>query len=464
LDTEWDVVVIGSGPGGYVAALRASQLGLKTAVVEEEHIGGVCLNWGCVPTKALIHSASLYRSTKSAKQYGVSVPSVEADLSAIVRYSRTAASRISKGVEYLLRNAGVEVLWGRGRFVDLDEVAVTDAKGTTTNHRARGIVIATGGRPIVIPGTENAGHLLMDVRRAMTPTSLPKRLIVIGGGAIGVEFAYIYACLGTRVTIVEMLESLLPQADHEIGEELRKAFRRLSIEVLVSTKLVGVKREGDSVRAVLSREQENVTVKADAILVAVGVRPNSADLGLEDIGVETERGFIAVDRKCSTGVGNIYAIGDVTGGQLLAHKASAQGIAAAEALAGIDRDRVDLSLVPACCYCEPQVAQVGPTERELEASDVSFSVGRFPFAANAKATATGHRVGMVKLLFAEEDDRLLAAHLIGPGVSEMIAELALAAREGVTAERLGRLIHPHPSLSEALMEAAEAAHGKAIHV
>jgi dihydrolipoamide dehydrogenase len=458
------VLVIGSGPGGYVAAIRAAQLGLKTKIVEREHIGGVCLNWGCIPTKALIHSVSMYRSLKNAKQYGVSVSSVEADLPAIVKYSRSAATRISKGVEYLLRNANVEVLWGHGRLVGQDEVTVTDSDGKTTTHRVGGIVIATGGRPIVIPGTEKAGELLMDIRSAMTPSSLPKRLIVIGGGAIGVEFAYIYACLGTRVTIVEMLDSLLPQADHEMGEELNKAFRRLSIEVLVSTKLVDVERNGNDIRALLSKEREEMTREADAILVAVGVRPNSEDLGLEDVGIQADKGFITVNQTCSTGVGNIYAIGDVTGGQLLAHKASAQGIAAAEALAGVSNDGVDLSLVPACCYCEPQVAQVGPTEKELKASGVNFSVGRFPFAANAKASATGSRTGKVKLLFSEDDGRLLGAHLIGPGVSEMISGLGLAIREGVTAERLGKLIHPHPSLSEAVMEAAEAANGLAIHL
>jgi dihydrolipoamide dehydrogenase len=261
-----------------------------------------------------------------------------------------------------------------------------------------------------------------------------------------------------------MLDSLLPQADREMGEELKKAFRRLSIEVLVSTKLAAVDRKGDVVQAQLVQRDKEVMREADRILVAVGVRPNSEDLGLEDIGIETDKGFITVDQTCSTGVGNIYAIGDVTGGQLLAHKASAQGIAAAEALAGVNNNGVDLSLVPACCYCEPQVAQVGPTEQELMASGVSFSVGRFPFAANAKATATGQRLGTVKLLFSEENDHLLGAHLIGPGVSEMISELALAVREGVTADTLGRLIHPHPSLSEAIMEAAEAAHDKAIHL
>jgi dihydrolipoamide dehydrogenase len=464
VDKKWDLLVIGSGPGGYVAAIRAAQLGLKTGIIEREHIGGVCLNWGCIPTKALVHSASLYQSIKSAKQYGVSVSSVKADLPAMVKYSRTAASRISKGVQYLLRNAGVDVLWGHGRLVGLDEVAVTDSEGRVITHRSRGTIIATGGRHIVIPGTEAAGELLMDIRSAMTPSSLPKRLIVIGGGAIGVEFAYVYACLGTRVTIVEMLDSLLPQADHEMGEELRKVFRRLSIEVLVSTKLAGVERNGDVVRAILAHNEGDMTREAEAILVAVGVRPNSEDIGLEDIGIETDRGFITVDETCATGIGNIYAIGDVTGGQLLAHKASAQGIAAAEALAGVNEHGVDLSLVPACCYCEPQVAQVGPTQRELEASGVSFSVGEFPFAANAKATATGHRVGMVKLLFSRKDNRLLAAHMIGPNVSEMISELALAISEGVTAERLGQLIHPHPSLSEAVMEAAESVLGRAIHV
>jgi dihydrolipoamide dehydrogenase len=298
----------------------------------------------------------------------------------------------------------------------------------------------------------------------MTPTSLPKRLLVIGGGAIGVEFAYIYAGLGTKVTIVEMLDRLLPQADHEMSEELQKAFRRLSIDVLVSTRLVGVERNGDAVTAHLAAEGEETTREAERILVAVGVQPNSGNIGLEAAGIKTERGFIIVDEKCHAGRGSIFAIGDVTGGQLLAHKASAQGIVAAEALAGRDDTAVDLSLVPACCYCEPQVAQVGPTEQELKRDGVRYVAGVFPFAANAKATATGNRNGKVKLLVSEDDGRLLGAHLIGPSVSEMISELTLAIREGVTAERLGKVIHPHPSLSEAIMEAAEAAHGRAIHI
>jgi dihydrolipoamide dehydrogenase len=424
----------------------------------------VCLNWGCIPTKALIQSVSLYRSMKSAKHHGIQIPSIEIDLAALVKNSRSAASRISKGVEYLLKNAHVDILWGEGQLIGTDGVGVTNQQGETTHHTARGIIIATGGTPTVIPGTDRAGDLLVDIRAAMTPTSLPKRLLVIGGGAIGVEFAYIYAGLGTKVTIVEMLDRLLPQADHEMSEELQKAFRRLSIDVQVSTRLVGVERNGDAVTAHLAAEGEEITRESERILVAVGVQPNSGNIGLEAAGIKTERGFIVVDEKCHAGTGNIFAIGDVTGGQLLAHKASAQGIVAAEALAGRDDAAVDLSLVPACCYCEPQVAQVGPTEQELKRDGVRYVAGIFPFAANAKATATGNRNGKVKLLVSEDDGRLLGAHLIGPSVSEMISELTLAIQQGVTAERLGKVIHPHPSLSEAIMEAAEAAHGRAIHI
>ncbi len=461
---EWDVIVIGSGPGGYVAAIRASQLGMKTALIEKDRIGGVCLNWGCIPTKALIHSVSLYRSIKSTRQYGITVSSVDFDLAAVVKHSRGAASRISKGVEYLLKKAEVTVLKGRGRIVAENRIEVTGQDGGNSTHTTNGIVIATGGRPVSIPGTEAIGELLMDSRDAMTPSSLPKKLIIIGGGAIGVEFAYIYAGLGAKVTVVEMLDHVLPQSDHEIAAELAKAFKRLSIEVLASTKLVGVQRKDDSVEARLLRGEEEIVREADQLLVAVGVRPNSADLGFEEVGIEIDRGFIKVDDKGFTGIGRIYAVGDVVGGQLLAHKASAQGITAVEALAGLEPDAIDLSLIPACCYCEPQVAQVGPTEEELGRRGERYIVGKFPFAANAKATATGSRQGMVKLLFSEKSGKLLAAHLVGSNVSEMIAELSLAIREGITWDGLGRLVHPHPSFSESVMEAAEAAHGSAIHI
>ncbi len=460
---QWDVVVLGSGPGGYVAAIRAAQRGLRTAVVEREHIGGVCLNWGCIPTKALIHSVSLYRSMKSARQYGIIVDGLRPDLSAMVAQSRAVSRRISKGVEYLLKKNGIEIIWGRGRLADERTVEVMDKDGARARHRTKGIILATGGSAETFPGLERMGPRAMTVREAMTPSLLPDRLLIIGAGAIGVEFAYIYACLGVKVTIVEMLDQLLPLADHDVAEELTKAFRRLRIEILVSTRLHALHAKEDSVEAILMKGSEEVRREADRVLVAIGVDPNSSGLGLEEIGVRTDRGFVVVDGKGHTGIGGIFAIGDLVGGPLLAHKASAEGMVAAETLAGMDVEGVDRSLIPSCCYSEPQVAQVGATERELMERGEQYITGYFPMAGNAKASAVGSRVGFVKLLFSGHN-RLLGAHLVGRHVSELIAEVALCMREGITADRLGSLIHPHPSLSEAVMEAAEAAEKRAIHV
>jgi dihydrolipoamide dehydrogenase len=445
-----------------VAAIRAAQLGLKTAIVERDRIGGVCLNWGCIPTKALIHGVSLYHGLKTARQAGITA-TVSLDLEALVRFSRRAADNLSKGVAHLLRQHGVIVLPGRARLGGEHRVEVADAAGATVSHETRGIILATGSRPRKLPGLDGAGDLVMDSSAAMIPTAVPARLLVIGGGAIGVEFAYIYGILGAKVTIVEMLDQLLPAADRDIGEELAKAFHRMGIEVLVGTRLERVEREGDTLTAHLLRNAERLIRQTDRMLVAVGVRPNSEDLGLESVGITAPGGYVTTDEIGHTGTADIFAIGDLAGGALLAHKASAQGVVAASRLAGIPAPGVDQVLIPACCYCEPQVAGVGPTAKELEARGIAFRAGMVSFASNGKAMATGSRIGFVKLLFAAEGGRLLGAHLIGAHVSEMISGLSLAIREGVTADRLGSLVHPHPSLSETIMEAAEAAGGRAIH-
>lgn len=462
MSERWDLIVVGAGPGGYVAAIRAAQLGLKTAVVERDRIGGVCLNWGCIPTKALIHGVSLYHSLKSARHAGIHAePTV--DLEGLVRYSRRAAENLSKGVAHLLKQNGVTVLPGHGRVRDRHRVEVTLADGEPTTHEGKALILATGSRPRTLPGLEAAGDLVIDSSAAMVPTSLPQRLLVIGGGAIGVEFAYIYAVLGVKVVIVEMLDQLLPTADVEVSEELAKAFRRLGVEVMVRTKLASVERDGERLTAHLVQGAATTSREADRMLVAVGVRPNSEDLGLESLGIATRGGFVETDEGGMTSVDGILAIGDLVGGALLAHKASAQGVVAAERVAGVPFQPVDPGLIPACCYCEPQVAMVGPTSQDLEARGVDYRVGMVPFASNGKAMATGSRIGFAKLLFAADGARLLGAHLIGAHVSEMIAGLALAVREGVTAPRLGSLVHPHPSFSETIMEAAHAAGGHAIH-
>ncbi|MBN1425133.1 dihydrolipoyl dehydrogenase [Candidatus Fermentibacteria bacterium] len=460
---RWDVLVVGAGPGGYVAAIRAAQLGRRTAIVERDRIGGVCLNWGCIPTKALIHGVSLYHAAKGARQAGIMV-NAEVDLEGLVRFSRRAADNLSKGVAHLLRQHRVTVIPGHARLRGPHTVEVTDAEGRTASHEATGIILATGSRPRILPGLEEGGDAVMDSSAAMVPKSLPGRLVVIGGGAIGVEFAYIYAALGVKVVIVEMLNQLLPTAEAEIGEELAKAFRRMGVEVLVGTRLSRLEHREDGVNVRLAQGDTELVRQADRVLIAVGVRPNIEDIGLESAGITLRNGFIEADRFGHTKVADIYAIGDVVGGMMLAHKASAQGMVVAARLAGLDIPPVDPALIPSCCYCEPQVAQVGRTSRELDEAGIAYRAGTVPFAANGKAMATASRIGFVKLLFSSDDDRLLGAHLIGAHVSEMISGLALALREGVTAERLGRLVHPHPSLSETIMEAANAAGGRAIHV
>lgn len=460
---QWDAIVIGSGPGGYVAAIRAAQLGLKTAIVEREHIGGVCLNWGCIPTKALIHGVSLYRSITEGRTYGVSSESAHINLSALVRQSRSVSSRVAKGVEFLLKKNGIHVIRGIGKLIDVNTVSVEE-DGSTELHSARGIILATGGRSKSLPGMDRLGPSRLTIRQAMTPERLPETLLIIGAGAIGIEFAYIYAALGVKVTIVEMLEQLLPTADQEISAELHKAFRRLKIDILTSTRLLELNIEDGIVQADLVKDETSLRRNAEQVLVAIGVDPNSDELGLQENGITLRRGFVTVDDRCYTGVADIYAVGDLVGGPLLAHKASAEGIVAAETLAGGDPQPIRYATVPACCYCEPQVAQVGATENELKQSGKDYRVGHFPMAGNSKATATGHRLGLVKLLFSKEDDSILGAHIIGSNASEMISELTLCMEEGITRSTLGRIIHPHPSLSEAIMEAAEAAGGSAIHV
>jgi len=460
---QWDAMIIGSGPGGYVAAIRAAQLGLKTAIVEREHIGGVCLNWGCIPTKALIHGVSLYRNIKEGRMYGVLTESAHVDLPALVRQSRSVSSRVAKGVEFLLKKNGIHVIRGSGKLVDVNTISVEE-NGNTELHSTRGIILATGGRSKPLPGIDRLGTSRLTIRQAMTPECLPESLLIIGAGAIGVEFAYIYAALGVKVTIVEMLEQLLPTADPEISAELHKAFRRLKIDVLTSTRLSELNCVDGCVQADLLQGETPLQKNAEKVLVAIGVDPNSGDIGLQENGITLHHGFVTVNDRCHTGVADVYAVGDLVGGPLLAHKASAEGIVAAESLAGGDPLPIRYETVPACCYCEPQVAQVGATEEDLKQSGKTFRVGRFPFAGNSKATATGHRLGLVKLLFSAEDDTLLGAHIIGHNASEMISELAVCMVKKITGHMLGRIIHPHPSLSESIMEAAEAAGGTAIHV
>ncbi|TCD47112.1 dihydrolipoyl dehydrogenase [Chlorobium sp. N1] len=456
----FDLAVIGSGPGGYEAALLGAKAGMKVALVEKGALGGVCVNWGCIPTKALLRSAEAYDLARKGPSFGVlSEPSF--DLAAAVRRSRTVVLKMSKGIEYLLRKAGVEVVQGEGRFKGPDELEIRREGGDARVLRPRSVIIATGGKMRTIAGLEPDGRLLITSREALALKELPESLIVLGGGAIGVELAWFYATLGTKVTIVEMMERLMPLEDEEISEALKRSFQKAGIRVATGSKLEDVRREGEKVTArLLVPGEVPETLEADHLLLAVGVGGNTDGLGLEAAGVRVERGFVVTDGRCRTNVEHIYAVGDVRGGMLLAHKASAEAAVAVEAIRGGSPGPVEDAMIPRCVYAEPSIASIGLSERQALEAGRLVSVGRAMFAASGKANAYGALEGLVKLVFEADGGPLLGAHLIGHGSVELIGELSLATSLGVTARQLSAVIHAHPTLSESIREAAQAAMGE----
>ena len=433
---KYDIIVVGSGPGGYVAAIRAAQAGRKTALVERAEPGGVCLNWGCIPTKALLKSAQVYNYCTAAPHYGLVLEgSVRPDLEQIVARSRGVAETMSKGIRFLLGKNGIDLVQGFGRLVAPGQL---DVDGT--RYEADHIILATGARPREMPFMPIDGEHVLSSRQALTLTKLPQSMIVVGSGAIGSEFAWFYAALGVKVTVIEYMPRMMPLEDEEVSKTMERAFRKLRATVLTST-----------------------TVKQVAV-DAVGIQSNIEGIGLEELGVAVERGKIVVDAFYRTNVPGIYAIGDIVPGPALAHVASAEGICCVEAICGLDPEPVDYSTIPSCIFTSPEVASVGMTEQQLREQGIAYKAGRFPFTASGKATASGDRDGFVKLLFAEEDDRLLGAHLVGANVTEMLAEPTLAKALGASAHRIARTIHAHPTMNEGVMEAAEAALGAAIHL
>ncbi len=460
---DFDVIVVGSGPGGYVAAIRAAQAGRRVALVEKADLGGICLNWGCIPTKALLRSAEVYSLIKRADRFGITVTGAAPDWPAIVKRSRDAAFRLSKGINYLMQKNKIEVIAGTGTLVAADSVEVTMAAGLAPRRLfASAIILSTGARPRTLPGLELDGRTIITSKEAMNLPQAPRSVAIIGGGAIGVEFAYFFREFGAEVSIIEMLPHLLPLEDEEISTELEKSFTRQGIKVMTGRRFVSVLKEPGGVKIALEGQKE--TVSADMVLVAIGTQGNTEGIGLEKAGVTVEKGFIKVDGFCRTNVKGVYAIGDCIGAPLLAHAASREGFIAVEHILGRQVAPVDNQNMPACTYCQPQVASVGLTQKAAESAGRKVKVGRFPYRANGKAIALGETEGLVKLVIDEEYGEVLGCHIIGTEATEMIGEIILARGMEATCKELIKAVHPHPTLSEMIGEVAAQALGEAVHV
>ncbi len=450
-----------------MAAIRASQLGLKTAIIERESLGGICLNWGCIPTKALIKSAEVFNYLGHAKDYGITVKEASADLAAVVKRSRDVADGMSKGVQFLMKKNKIDVINGTGKLARGKKVEVTDDKGAVTTYEADNIIIATGARAKALPNIPIDGEKVIDYRKAMVPQKQPKSLVVIGAGAIGCEFAYFYHAMGTKVTVIEFLEQgLVPREDPEVSKELKRQFTRSGIDVMVNTAVEKVDISGKQINVIAKdRKTGNVTeIQCDLVLSAAGVTSNIENIGLETLGIKTEKDKVVVNQWYETNVAGVYAIGDITEGPALAHVASAEAIICVEKIAGHHPQPLDYGNIPSCTYCQPEVASVGMTEEQAKAAGFELKIGKFPFSASGKAKAAGHPEGFVKLIVDAKYGEILGAHMIGHGVTDMIAEIVLARRLEATGMDLVKTVHPHPTMSEAVMEAAAAAYGEVIHL
>jgi dihydrolipoamide dehydrogenase len=465
---NFDVIVIGSGPGGYVAAIRASQLGLNTAIIERENLGGICLNWGCIPTKALLKSAQVFEYLQHAEDYGIKTGGkASADFDAVIKRSRGVAEGMSKGVQFLMKKNKITVINGNGKLVKGPKVAVTDAEGKVTEYSAPHIIIATGGRAKQLPNLPIDGQKVIEYRKAMSLGKQPKRMVVVGAGAIGVEFGYFYHTMGTEVSIVEFMDQgLVPREDADISKELTKLYTKKGMKVYGGWSVEKVDTSGAVIKVhVKSRKDgKEEVLECDVVLSAAGVTPNTENIGLEDLGITVERGFIKVDEYYRTNVPGVYAIGDVLPTQALAHVASAEGITCVEAIAGHHPETIDYNNIPGCTYCTPEIASVGYTEQAAKEAGFDVLVGKFPFTASGKAKAAGAPEGFVKVIFDKKYGEFLGAHMIGANVTEMIAEVVVARKLETTGHEIIKSVHPHPTMSEAIMEAAAAAYGEVIHL
>ena len=462
---NFDLLVIGSGPGGYVAAIRASQLGLKTAVVERESRGGICLNWGCIPTKSLLKSAQVYEYFLHAADYGISLDgTVAPDFDKVVGRSRTVAEGMSKGIEFLFKKNKIEVINGTGKLKSPGVVEVKDAEGKVSEVKSNHIILATGARSKELPNLKQDGKKIIGYRQAMTLPTLPKSMVVVGSGAIGSEFANFYNTMGTEVTLVEFLPHVVPLEDEEVSKQLERSFKKAKMKVMTSSSVESVDTKGKLCKVKIKTPKGEVELEAEVVLSAVGITPNLEDIGLEELGIELDKDKVKVDDYYRTNVNGVYAIGDIVGGPALAHVASAEGIACVEKIAGHNPPAVDYSNIPGCTYTNPEVASVGMTEKAAKEAGYELKVGKFPFTASGKASAAGAKDGFVKLVFDAKYGELLGAHLIGANVTEIIAELVVARKLETTGVEIIKAVHPHPTMSEAVMEAAAAAYGEVIHM
>lgn len=462
---EYDVIVIGSGPGGYVAAIRAAQLGLKTAVVERAELGGICLNWGCIPTKSLLKSAQVFEYLKHAEDYGVTIDgSAKADFTKMVARSREVAGNMSKGIQFLLKKNKVEHIQGFGKLAGKGTIEVTDDAGKKSTVNAKNIILATGARSRELPNLPIDGKKIIGYRKAMTLDKQPESMIVVGSGAIGSEFAYFYHSIGTKVTLVEFMPTIVPLEDEEVSKTLERSFKKNKMKVMTSSTVESVDTSGDKCKVTIKTKKGDEQHEADIVLSAVGITPNLENIGIEELGIELENGKIKVDEFYKTNVEGIYAIGDIVHGQALAHVASAEGIACVEKIAGHSPEAIDYNNIPGCTYTVPEVASVGMTEKQAKEAGYELKVGKFPYSASGKASAAGNKEGFIKLIFDAKYGELLGAHLIGLNVTEMIAELVLARKLETTGHEIIKAVHPHPTMSEAVMEAAAAAYDEVIHI
>ncbi len=462
---NYDLIVIGSGPGGYVAAIRASQLGLKTAVIERESLGGVCLNWGCIPTKALLKSAQVFEYLNHAEEYGIKVSDAKADFGAIIKRSRGVAEGMSKGIQFLFKKNKIDAIMGTGKLKPGKKVEVTDAAGKKTEYTAKHIILATGGRSRELPNIKQDGKKIIGYREAMSLPAQPASMVVMGSGAIGLEFAYFYNTLGVKVTVVEYMDRILPREDADVSKELERIMKKKGLTFKVGTSVESVDTKGTGcVVNLKAKDGTTEQLSCDIVLSAVGITTNIEGLGLEECGIKTDKGLVTVDDFYKTSVEGVYAIGDIVKGQALVHVASAEGITCVEKIAGHHPEPINYDNIPSCTYTWPEVASVGLTEEEAKAKGYEVKVGKFPFSASGKASAAGAKDGFVKVIFDAKYGEWLGSHMVGANVTEMIAEVVVARKLETTGHEIIKSIHPHPTMSEAIMEAAAAAFGEVIHL
>lgn len=461
---SYDVIVVGSGPGGYVAAIRASQLGLKTAIIEKAELGGICLNWGCIPTKALLKSASVFEYINHAADFGITVKNADADFPAIVKRSRDVAAGMSNGIQFLMKKNKIDVIKGSANLKKGQKVAVEGDDKKITEYEAKHIIIATGARSRVLPNLPQDGKKIIGYREALVLEKLPKKMVVVGSGAIGSEFAYFYNAMGVEVTLIEYLPNIVPLEDEEVSKQLERSFKKAGINVMTNSAVESVDIKGNGCKVLVKTKKGEETIDCDVVLSAVGIKRNIENIGLEEVGIVVDKDIIVTNDFYQTNIPGYYAIGDVTKGHALAHVASAEGIICVEKIAGLHVEPLDYGNIPGCTYCSPEVASVGMTEKMALEKGYEIKVGKFPFSASGKASAAGHKDGFVKLIFDAKYGELLGGHMIGYNVTEMIAEIVAIRKLETTGHELIKTVHPHPTMSEAVMEAAAAAYGEVIHM